>query len=44
MICFPFLKTWRNGKGDFSWGIEHPEGGKAQNSMLSMEKIDSGTF
>jgi hypothetical protein len=44
MIWFSFLKKWRNGKGDFSWGIGHPVGGKAQKSALYGEKTYSGTF
>jgi hypothetical protein len=38
------LKTWRNGKGDFSWEVEHPMGGKDKKSVLSGEKIGFGIF
>jgi len=38
------MKTWRNGKWDFSWGIGHPVGEKAQKFALFGEKTDSSTF
>jgi hypothetical protein len=42
-LGFPFLRTGRNGTGDFSWGTEHPVGGKARKYRLFEEKTDSGT-
>jgi hypothetical protein len=38
------MKTWRNGKGDFSWGVEYLVGGKDKKFVLSGEKIGSGAF
>jgi hypothetical protein len=37
-IVFPFLRIGRNDTEDFSWGVEHLVGGKAQRSGLFEEK------
>jgi hypothetical protein len=42
-LGFPFLRIGRNGTGGFSWGVEHPVGGKAQKSGLFEEKTNFGT-